>query len=315
MTAPPPPRRAAVFWAFAAIYIVWGSTYLAIRVVVETLPPLLAAGSRFLVAGALLYGWARWRGVEPPARRLWLPAFLLGGLFFLFGNGGISWAETRIPSGLTALLAATSPLFTAIFESGHHGWRRPPLRAMVGIVAGLCGVALLVAPGEIIGGGHVDLAGAAAITLAALAWAWGSVRSHAVPLHSSPVLSTGMKMLAGGVLLTAAGLLLGEGPRVSPDMFTPKAILAWVYLIVFGSIIGFSAFTYLLRVTTPSKVATSAYVNPLVAVALGWALLGESVTPRTLVAAAIIIGGVMLIRGSQGVREPGRQEPHEPGTE
>jgi drug/metabolite transporter (DMT)-like permease len=290
------PRRAAVFWAFAAIYIVWGSTYLAIRVVVGTLPPFLAAGSRFLVAGTLLYVWARWRGVARPALRLWMPAFLLGGLFFLFGNGGVSWAETRIPSGLTALLAATSPLFTAIFESGHYGWRRPSIRAMVGIVAGLCGVALLVAPGEIIGGSHVDLAGAAAITLAALAWAGGSVLSHAVPLHSSPVLATGMKMLAGGVLLTTTGLLLGEGSRISAEMLTRHAILAWLYLIVFGSIIGFSAFTYLLRVTTPSKVATSAYVNPLVAVALGWALLGESVTPRTLLAAVIIIGGVMLIR-------------------
>ena len=299
------PRRAAVFWSFAAIYVVWGSTYLAIRVVVGTFPPFLAAGSRFLVAGGLLYGWARWRGVAAPARRLWLSAFLLGGLFFLFGNGGVSWAETRIPSGLTALLAATSPLFTAVFESGQQGWRTPPLRAMVGIVAGLAGVALLIAPGEIIGGGHVDLAGAAAITLAALAWAGGSVLAHAVPLHSSPVLSTGMKMLAGGVLLTATGLVLGEAPRVSPEMFTAKAILAWVYLIVFGSIIGFSAFTYLLRVTTPSKVATSAYVNPLVAVLLGWALLGESVTPRTLVAAAIIVGGVMLIR----LRADDRLEP------
>ena len=309
MTAPPPPRRAAVFWAFAAIYVVWGSTYLAIRVVVDTLPPFLAAGSRFLVAGSLLYGWARWRGVEPPARRLWMPAFLLGGLFFLLGNGGISWAETRIPSGLTALLAATSPLFTAVFESGHYGWRRPPLRAMVGIVAGLGGVALLVAPGEIIGGGHVDIAGAAAITLAAIAWAGGSVLSHAVPLHSSPVLATGMKMLAGGTLLTIAGLLFGETSRVSPEIFSAGAILAWVYLIVFGSLIGFSAFTYLLRVTTPSKVATSAYVNPLVAVALGWALLGEPVTPRTLVAAAIIIGGVALIRWRSEERIASSEEP------
>jgi drug/metabolite transporter (DMT)-like permease len=294
---------------------VWGSTYLAIRVMVESFPPFLAAGSRFLLAGGLLYGWARRRGTAAPARRLWMPAFLLGGLFFLLGNGGVSWAETRIPSGLTALLAATSPLFTAIFESGHQGWRRPPVRVMVGILAGLCGVALLVAPGEIIGGGHADLAGAAAITLAAIAWAWGSVLSHAVPLHLSPVLATGMKMLAGGALLIVAGLLFGEGPRLSSALFTPKAILAWIYLVVFGSIIGFSAFTYLLRVTTPSKVATSAYVNPLVAVALGWAILGEAVTPRTLVAAAIIIGGVVLIRGSRGSREPGSQEPHEPGTE
>jgi drug/metabolite transporter (DMT)-like permease len=286
----------AVFWAFAAIYIVWGSTYLAIRVVVTAVPPLLAAGCRFVLAGALLYGWARLRGVPAPARRLWGPAFVLGALFFLFGNGGISWAETRLPSGLTALLAATSPLFVALYESARGGWSRPPLRVMLGIVSGLAGVALLVAPGEFIGGGHADLAGAAVITLAAMAWAAGSVASHAMPLHSSPLLATGMKMLGGGVLLVIAGLAFGEGSRVAMDMFTPKVLAAWVYLVVFGSLIGFSAFTYLLRVTTPSAVSTSAYVNPLVAVALGWALLGEAVTPRTLLAAAIIIGGVMLIR-------------------
>jgi drug/metabolite transporter (DMT)-like permease len=296
-------KRALVFWSFAAIYIVWGSTYLAIRVMVESMPPLLAGGTRFIVAGAILYGWARWRGVPAPGWRLWGPAFLLGSLFFLFGNGGVSWAETRIPSGLTALLAATSPLFTVVFESGRGGWHRPSHRVMLGIVAGLGGVAFLVAPGELIGGAHADLAGAAAITLAAVAWAGGSVLSHAMPLHSSPALATGMKMLGGGVLLILAGLLLGEGPRVSAEIFAPKAILAWIYLVVFGSLIGFSAFTYLLRVTTPAKVSTSAYVNPLVAVALGWALLGETVSARTVVAAAVIIGGVVLIRWKG--REPG----------
>jgi drug/metabolite transporter (DMT)-like permease len=167
---------------------------------------------------------------------------------------------------------------------------------MLGIIAGLGGVALLVAPGEIIGGGHADLAAAAAITFAAMGWAAGSVASHAVPLHPSPLLSTAMKMLTGGALLLLAGLLLGEGAHLSVAMITPKALLAWGYLIVFGSLIGFSAFTYLLRVTTPQKVSTSAFVNPLVAVFLGWAILGEAVTPRTAVAAAIIIGGVMLIR-------------------
>ena len=292
------------FWAFAAIYLVWGSTYLAIRVMVSSMPPLLAGGSRFLLTGSILYVWARWRGVPAPSRRLWGPAFLLGSLFFLLGNGGVSWAETRIPSGLTALLAATSPLFTVVFESKRGGWRRPPGRVMVGIAAGLCGVALLVAPGEIIGGGHADLLGAAAITVAAMAWAGGSVLSHAVPLHPSPPLATGMKMLAGGALLMTAGLVMGEGSRVSMEMFTPKALLAWGYLVVFGSLIGFSAFTYLLRVTTPEKVSTSAYVNPLVAVALGWAILGEAVSARTLLAATIIIGAVALIRGA-GRRERG----------
>lgn len=285
-----------IFWAFAAIYIVWGSTYLAIRVMVGSMPPLLAGGTRFLFCGTLLYAWARWRGVPAPSRRLWGPAFLLGSLFFLVGNGGVSWAETRIPSGLTALLAAVSPLFTVVFESKRGGWKRPPGRVVFGIVAGLGGVALLVAPGEIIGGGHADLLGAAAITASAIAWAGGSVLSHAVPLHPSPPLATGMKMLAGGVLLVLAGLAMGEGSRVSFAMLTPKAMLAWGYLVVFGSLIGFSAFTYLLRVTTPEKVSTSAYVNPLVAVLLGWAILGETVSARTLLAAAIIIGGVALIR-------------------
>lgn len=290
------PNRALVFWSFAAIYVVWGSTYLAIRVVVESMPPLVSGGARFVVAGAILYAWARWRGVAAPSPRLWGSAFLLGALFFLFGNGGISWAETRIPSGLTALLAATSPLFTVVFESGRGGWRRPPGRVLLGIIAGLLGVALLVAPGEIIGGGHADLAGAAAITVAAVAWALGSVLSHAVPLHGSATLATGMMMLGGGVLLILAGLALGEGSGLSPTMLQPQAVLAWLYLIVFGSLIGFSAFTYLLRVTTPAKVSTSAYVNPLVAVLLGWALLAESVSARTVVAAAVIIGGVVLIR-------------------
>jgi drug/metabolite transporter (DMT)-like permease len=289
-------QRVLIFWAFAAIYVVWGSTYLGIRIVVAAFPPLLAAGARFLLAGSLLYGWARWRGVPAPRPGLWGPAFLLGGLFFLAGNGGISWAETRIPSGLTALLAATSPLFTGVFESHQQAWRRPPLRVVLGIFAGLGGVALLVAPGDLIGGGHVDSAGALAITIAALCWAGASVLSHARPLHVSPILATGMTMLAGGVLLTVAGILLGEPERLSPASFTTGAVLAWGYLVIFGSIVGFSAFTYLLRVTTTSKVATSAYVNPLVAVALGWALLGEPVSARTLVAAAVIIGGVMLIR-------------------
>ena len=284
------------FWAFAAIYLVWGSTYLAIRVMVGSMPPLLAGGTRFLFSGTILYAWARWRGVPAPSRRLWGPAFLLGSLFFLLGNGGVSWAETRIPSGLTALLAAVSPLFTVVFESKRDGWRRPPGRVLLGIAAGLCGVALLVAPREIIGGGHADLLGAAAITAAAIAWAGGSVLSHAMPLHPSPPLATGMKMLAGGALLVTAGLAIGEGSRVSHAIFEPKAMLAWAYLVVFGSLIGFSAFTYLLRVTTPEKVSTSAYVNPLVAVLLGWAILGEAVSARTLVAAAIIIGGVALIR-------------------
>jgi drug/metabolite transporter (DMT)-like permease len=303
--------RAAVFWSFAAIYLLWGSTYLGIRVMVTSFPPLLAGGSRFVVAGAILYGWGRWRGDPAPPARLWLPATSLGALFFLLGNGGVSWAETRVPSGLTALLAATSPLFTAFFESARDGWRRPGLPVVAGIIAGLGGVALLIAPGDFIGGGHADLAGAAAITLAALAWAAGSVRSHARPLRTSPTIGTAMKMLTGGALLLLGGVLTGESARLTAGAFSLKVFAAWLYLVVFGSLIGFTAFTYLLRVTTPQKVSTSAFVNPVVAVVLGWLILGEPITPRTLVAAAIIIGAVVLIRvrskepQEQGARELG----------
>jgi drug/metabolite transporter (DMT)-like permease len=293
-----PGSRAAVFWSFAAIYLVWGSTYLAIRVVVTAAPPLLAAGSRFLLAGGLLYLWARRHGVEAPPARHWRYAFALGGLFFLLGNGGISWAETRIPSGLTALLAATSPLFTAVFESARAGWARPPGRILGGILAGLAGVGLLVAPGDFIGGRHADLLGALAITTAAVGWAGGSVASHARPLHPSPQLATGMTMLGGGTLLVLVGLLVGEGSRITAVAFAPRVLLAWAYLMVLGSLVGFSAFLYLLRVSTPQKVSTSAFVNPLVAVVLGWLILGESIALRTIVAGLVILGAVILIRGA-----------------
>ncbi len=311
MSTDRPVSRAAVFWSFAAIYVVWGSTYLAIRVVVTAFPPFLGSGSRFLVAGGLLFAWARWKGVPAPPLRTWRYGFLLGTLFFLMGNGAISWAETRIPSGLTALLAATSPLFTAVFESARSGWQRPPVRILGGILLGLGGVGLLVAPGQFIGGGHADLLGAAAITLGALGWAAGSVTSHARPLHPSPQLSTGVTMIAGGLLMVVLGLLVGEGSALATVALTPKVVFAWAYLIVFGSLLGFSAFIFLLRVSTPQKVSTSAFVNPLVAVLLGWVILGESVTLRTVVAGAVILGAVVLIRMG---RIPGlsKTEPPQP---
>ncbi|MGH7561685.1 MAG: EamA family transporter [Gemmatimonadales bacterium] len=298
MSAPVRPGRSAalVFWSFAAIYLVWGSTYLAIRVVVEEIPPFLSGGSRFLLAGGVMYAWARCRGVAPPDRGLWPRALLLGSLFFVLGNGGLSWAETRVPSGLAALLSATSPVWTVLLTSAHAGWTRPPVRTAVGVIFGLAGVAVLVAPGELIGGGHADAAGALAISIASFGWALGSVTSHRLHVHPDPVLATGMKMLAGGTMLVLVGLAAGEGPALLAASVSWRAATAWVYLVIFGSLIGFSAFTYLLRVTTPAKVSTSAYVNPLVAVALGWALLGETVSARTLLAAAVIIGGVVLVR-------------------
>ncbi len=211
-------------------------------------------------------------------------------------RSGRSAGKTRVESGLAALLAATSPVWTVALESAFGGWKRPPLRVLAGVLLGLAGVAVLVAPGEFIGGAHADLAGAGAIGLAAVGWAAASVISHGHTVHPSPEMATAMKMLAGGALLAALGLATGEAAEFHPLAYSAKAWLAWGYLVVFGSLVAFSAFTFLLRVTTPAKVSTSAYVNPLVAVLLGWALLGEAISPRTLLAALVIIAGVVLVR-------------------
>jgi drug/metabolite transporter (DMT)-like permease len=280
--------------AFGAIYLIWGSTYLAIRVALETLPPFLMAGCRFLVAGTVLYTWGRAQGDPAPARGHWGAAMLLGALFLLLGNGGVVWAEQRVPSGLAALLVAVTPAWTTLFE-----WRRdgvaPSVWTVAGLLAGLAGVALLVAPADLASGGAVDPAGAAACLLSSVSWSLASVLSSRLSVPRSPAIASSMQMLAGGALLAAAGLATGEAGRVSLHAASPRSVAAVTYLVVFGSLVAFTAFTWLLRVTSASRVATCAYVNPVVAVLLGWALLGERLTPRTLVAAAVIVGGVVVI--------------------
>ncbi|HEX5387451.1 MAG TPA: EamA family transporter [Gemmatimonadales bacterium] len=285
--------------AFAAIYAIWGSTYLAIRVAIETLPPFLMAGVRFLIAGTVLHLLGRLRGDAAPKAAHIAPSILLGALFFLVGNGGVVWAEQRVPSGLAALMVAVTPLWTTLFE-WRGGGRAPSPWTGVGLVAGLAGVGMLVAPGELAPGraalgGAVDVAGAAACMLSSLGWSFASVLSGGLRLPRSPAIASSLQMLAGGVLLVAAGLATGEGAHVAAHGFSLRSGLALGYLVVFGSLVAFTAFTWLLRVTSPSRVATCAYVNPVVAVFLGWALAGERLTPRVLVAAAVIIGAVVLI--------------------
>lgn len=295
MTSPSPgaPSRALVISAFAVIYLVWGSTYLAIRIAIETLPPFLMAGTRFLIAGTLMYGWARARGATPAGSREWRAAAMLGALFLLFGNGGVVWAEQRVASGLAAVLVALLPIWTAIVEWVRPGGRRPGLITAAGLLAGFAGVALLLAPGA--GGTAVDPLGAAALIGASLSWAIASVLSKSLPQPGSGALASGMQMLAGGTMLTLAGLGTGEAGAVHLDAVTLRSGAALLYLIVFGSLLGFGAFTWLLRVSSPARVATYAYVNPIVAVLLGWALAGEPFGPRELAAAAVIVGGVALI--------------------
>jgi drug/metabolite transporter (DMT)-like permease len=294
-----------------AVYVVWGSTYLAIRFAVETLPPFLMAGVRFVVAGAALYAWARLAGAaERPTAANWRAAALVGACLLLGGNGGVVWAEQRVPSGIAALLVTVVPLWMVLLDWLRPGGRRPGWQVAAGLLLGFGGVALLVGPGAASGShdGGIDLLGAGVLLLASFSWAWGSITSRRLPLPRSPVLTTAMEMLAGGVLLLAASLVAGEPARFDLQAVTARSLLSFGYLIVFGSFVGFTAYIWLLRVASPALVGTYAYVNPVVAVLLGWAFAGEPLGARTLVAAAVIVAGVAVITMA-------RREPQGAGAE
>jgi drug/metabolite transporter (DMT)-like permease len=287
-------QRLSLVAAFAAIYIIWGSTYLAIAFAIETIPPLLMAAVRFLVAGGVLYSWSRLRGAGRPRPVQWGWAFLLGALFFLMGNGAVVWVEQTIPSGLVALLVAMVSVWTALLEWIRPGGARPSGLVLAGIALGFLGVALLVLPGQA-GGGHAQPFGVLLLMGSTFAWALASVLSRTADLPASTPQVSGMEMFAGGVLLLGASLLHGDHRHVDPAAITLKSALAVLYLLVFGSLVAFTAFAWLLQVSTPNKVATAGYVNPMVAVFLGWAFGGETLTPRVLLASLVIVAGVVLI--------------------
>lgn len=287
-----------VIGAFAAVYIIWGSTYLAIRFAIQTLPPFFMAGARFIVAGAILYAWARWRGAEKPEKRHWVSTGIIGGLLLLGGNGGVVWAEQKVPSGLAALMVATVPLWMVILDWARRGGTHPGGRAVAGLALGFCGVAVLAMQGGAGVATRVAPAGAVALGIATLSWAIGSLYSRRAALPRSSLLATAMEMLAGGALLFIAGLATGEAARFSVGAVDARSALSLLYLTVFGSLVGFSAYIYLLKVSTPARVSTYAYVNPVIAVFLGWSLGGEPVSVPMLVSAAVIIASVALITTS-----------------
>jgi drug/metabolite transporter (DMT)-like permease len=318
-----PPRRhpstAAVVVALLTVYIVWGSTYLAIAVMIETLPPLLAAGVRFGTAGVLMLGavWAygRWlrrsgEPVERPAWRHWRSAIVVGVLLLLGGNGLVVLAELRVPSGIAAVLIAMTPIWIALIDSVVSR-RRPGRLVVLGLLAGLVGVAILVVP---VGGlAGFDPVGIALLVGAELAWASGSVYAQHAPLPRNGFLVTGMEMLAGGVALVVAGMLMGELARTDVSSFSMRSIGAFGYLIVFGSIVAFTAYTWLLANVSATTASTYAYVNPVVAVALGAILLSEPITVRTIVATVIIVAAVVaMVTGRPRAEEPGEADDGTP---
>jgi drug/metabolite transporter (DMT)-like permease len=285
--------RTKIAIALAIVYVVWGSTYLAIAVADRTLPPLLMLAVRFGLAGALLYGWSLWRGdvrAARPGRREWTAAAIVGGLLLFVDTGGVAWAEQRVASGLTALLVASVPLFAALLDRTIFGVRLS-LTALAGIAVGLFGVALLVGPSA-----HIDPVGAGVILVAAFAWAAGSAYARVAPLPSAPFLSAGMQMLCAALLLAIAGAEMGEVGRVHPSGISAGSLAAFAFLVVFGSIVAFTAYGWLLRSGASSVlVSTYAYVNPAVAVFLGWMFVGEAVGGREIAAGAVILASVGML--------------------
>lgn len=305
--ASPPISR--VIAAFAAVYVLWGSTYLGIRFSIETLPPFLTQGVRFMAAGVLMYAWARATGAPRPSRREWAASAVTGALLFLGGTGAVVWAERVIPSGVAALIVATEPMSFVLIETMRR--RTFPRGAVLaGLALGLAGLAILVGPGAVLDGQRFDPAACAVLVVGTFCWAAGSLFSRGSRMPSSPVMATATTLWCGGALLALIGLVSGELSRFDPAAVSRKSVLAVLYLFVFGSIIGFSAYLWLLRVTTASRVSTYAYVNPIVAVFLGWALAGEALTARVFVAAAVIVPAVALIirHGGETPPETGREE-------
>jgi drug/metabolite transporter (DMT)-like permease len=292
-----------IWAALLVVYIFWGSTYLAIRYAVETIPPFLMAGTRFLVAGSLLYGWRRLAGDTGPTRKQWVASALIGVLLLFGGNGMLSWAEQLVPSGVAALLIGAVPLWMTLIEALRPGGVRPNFLGGIGLLVGFGGIVLLVSQ-SLSGGGKTDLPplGIAILMVASLSWSLGSIYSRHADLPSSSLVGTSMEMLAGGVACYLAGTLAGEWKSVVLNDITVRSWLGLVFLIIFGSMLTYSAYTWLLRTAPVSLVSTYAYVNPLVAILLGSLFAQEILTVRILVAALVIVGSVVVINISRRIK-------------
>lgn len=289
-------RKAKLLLAFASVYVVWGSTYLAIKFAVETIPPYLMGSARFIVSGLILYVWARARGAPQPSRREWRDAAIVGTLLLAGGNGAVGWAEQKVPSGITALLVASVPLWMVLIDWARPSGKRPRGLVIAGLLLGLVGVGVLAAPGmdDSSRAGSMTV-GAIALVLGSISWAAGSIYGRHSARPESGEMATGLQMLTGSVALALIGAATGELGRFHFSGVTSRSFLGWAYLVTFGSLIGFTAYIYLLKATTPAKATTYAYVNPIVAVLLGWAVAGEAITARTLAAAGIILASVAII--------------------
>jgi drug/metabolite transporter (DMT)-like permease len=290
--------RVLIILAFAAVYIIWGSTYLGIRLAIETLPGFLMAATRFSIAGGILFILALLQGARVrDSFTNWRHAFIIGGLLLLGGNGAVTWAEKYIASGFAALFVATEPLWVVVLTWAMTH-RRPNAKVLLGVFIGLIGVALLVSDGLGQGIGNsskMSLIGGGVVLLGSFSWAAGSVYSNRHPIDAPTSMASGMQMLAGGSLLFLLALASGDFKHLNLETASWTSIGAFIYLLVFGSLVGFTAYSFLLNNVTPERAATYGYVNPVVAVLLGWLIAGEPITLRMMIAGAIIVGSVVLI--------------------
>jgi drug/metabolite transporter (DMT)-like permease len=304
---------AVLIAAFAAVYIFWGSTYLAIKYAIETLPPFLMAGSRFLFAGSILYLWARFsKDYEKPSFKHWRTSFIVGTLLLLGGNGGVVLAQKYISSSLAALLIATEPFWIVLLSWLWLKGARPNWKAVLGLLIGFFGVYLLIVgqSESAAGGAGGQLLGAFFVIAGAFSWALGSMYGLRATTPKSSALTAGMQMLSGGAVLTLVGFLKGEWTTFNVADVSANSIFGVVYLIIFGSLIGFTAYSWLLKNAPPAMVSTYAYVNPIVAVFLGWLIAGESFTGQMLVGATIIVGSVVLITSHDNDKDAEKVEIH-----
>jgi drug/metabolite transporter (DMT)-like permease len=294
-------NKTRILIAFAAVYVLWGSTYLAIKYALTSFPPFIMGATRFFVAGIALYAFARWRRQPAPNPTEWRNAAITGVLMLAFGNGAVIWSEQTVPTGIVAIIVATVPLWMVLLD-----WLRPrgvrPKRTMfVGLALGLIGIAVLVGVGA---SGHVPLTGALVLMAGSISWAVGSILTRHTERPRSAFVYSALQMIAASAAFTIMAFTSGELRDFSADRLTMGSVIGWVYLVIFGSLIGYTAYIYLLANVSAAKAATYAYVNPVIAVLLGWAFAHEPVTARTLVAAAIILAGVAIITATQGSAAP-----------
>src|SRR5213595_983614 len=313
----PAPRKIRIVIAFAALYLIWGSTYLGIRFAIETIPPFLMAGTRFLIAGLIMYAIAWSQGIGKSSWANWRTSLIIGACLLLGGNGGVTISEKYIDSGLAALIVAIVPIYIVLLGWATGMAPRPTPIVWVALMGGFIGVGILFGPALHFSpnGGRQPAVGISILLVSSFVWSAGSLYSRVAKHAASPFLTAAQQMICGGILLLLAGVVTGELPRFHPGCFSILSLGSFVYLVIIGAVVGYTAYIWLLRHCDPAKVATYAYVNPIVAVLLGTFFAGETVTVRTLIAAALIIGSVALIITAQQLRarvEPGLNAAIEP---